>query len=160
MQAASQMKVLSRAVRPRLMYRTTVMPPTPTRVHAYDTEQRKMIAAAMRLRCLPDDTPEVYCRRRNRQASQLLNTHGRWSTEACKAFCHWDLHLKRDTANNLWVARILRTRDAAWLQQQREKYGANSGRTGTRVLHGHVARRWEAAALFARAHLSHSQLRD
>jgi len=83
------------------------MPPAPDRVQCVDREQRKMRSAISRLRMLPDEEPVVFCRRRNRQATALMNQHGRWSSKVCRHLYSWYRHLHRDSANNLWVPRIL-----------------------------------------------------
>jgi len=160
LQTRSKMKVLTRAVRPRLLYRAIAMPLTQTRIQAIDTQQRKMVAATARLKFAPGEDPAPYCRRRNRQASALLEAHGKWSRDACKALYKFDLHVRRNSSGKLWASSILRTRDETWLHQRRAACGLHTGRTDTRALRGHVAQRWEPAAKLARAHVRRSDLVD
>ena len=91
--------------------------------------------------------------------SAAMKAQGLWSKKVCISFWQFDEHIRRDTANNLWAAKILKTRDSKWLQQQREMHGKPGwSRTATRKVVGHVARRWEEAAKFAKAHVPRCML--
>ena len=150
----AKLSVLDRSVLTSLKYRTACMPITPCRVQAIDTVQRKMTAAVLGIRRCPDEQPDHFCRRKWRAASAAMKQQGLWSTKVCISFWKFDSHIRRDTAKNLWAARLLRTRNAEWLRQRREEFGKPGwSRTMSRKVVGHVARRWDEAAKFAKAHV-------
>ena len=61
-----------------------------------DTVQRKMFAAILRVKKLPEEEPVTYVRRRNKLAKNLCNEMGLWSSRwFSKARC-WNQHLQRD----------------------------------------------------------------
>ena len=144
--------VMTKAVYPRLAYKTAPMPLTNTRLKQVDTEQRRMVCSTLRARMAADEEIQGFCRRRNRAATVQMKKMGLWSDKLCKRAVQWHEHIVRDTAGNLWSKKLLGLRDEQWLQQRRLTLAtvSNQHRTSTRLIHGHVAQRWFSGVLLAK----------
>ena len=145
--APMQMKIslLSHAFRPKCSCRW------PYQIHAakrIDRTQTKMIGIIMNLKPCPGDDVESFARRRNRAASGVARSCGRWSEIWRKRVVNCNEHLGRTRNQQSWAHKTLHYRDNAWLQEQRrihavgEYSSLTSGRTCTSAGQGIVHKRW------------------
>ena len=72
----------------------------------------------MRLALHLDEGVVEYMRRRNRQATLLMNQHSRWTTKHRQRVIAWSERLQRPRDQNSWPAMLLKFRDAEWFGQQ------------------------------------------
>ena len=135
--------LMDRAVLPILQGRDTRWPPTSLRQMQVDTVQRKMVSSIIRLPPTSGEGPVEYLRRRNRQATSIMNQYGKWSTRHCKRVVAWNDHLQRPRNQHSWAATLLKYRDEDWIdQQRRDNSTGTESRTCTRAAPGFVAMRW------------------
>ena len=113
-----------------------------------DKTQNKMIGVLLGLRCKPGEDFATFALRRNREASRVAATCGRWSEVWRKRVINWNSHLGRARNSKSWAAKTLHYHEKTWLQQQRllhlvGQWGSLlAGRTGTRAMPGIVHKRW------------------
>ena len=124
----------------------------PTIAKEMDSVQFKMLASLLRVARLPTEEPRDYFRRRNRHASDLLRTNGRWSLMWAKRLKDWHAHLLRVGNSRTWGAILLPFRSAEFLRAQRLANHSlpSGGRTRTRAAPGPVQKRWEESLELAR----------
>ena len=143
------MTCIQRACRPPLAYWCSRWPPHRAQLSAIDRLQTKLIASAVRLSRLPGELAANYVRRRNRHASRLAISCGRWSQFWCKRVVEWDDHLRRCHFPKQWSTQLILYHDLVWLEARRQL--VNNGRPGVRIGAGRPTTRWEEGVDLARS---------
>ena len=110
-----------------------------------DATQRRMIAIVLNLRKDPDDTPEVYARRRGRLAAKTQTEMGIWSHKWANCIVNWDEHLHGPRNASSWACKLLTLMPPEELARRR----ADTGRPQCRAQAGWVCRRWYESIVFA-----------
>ena len=156
------MILLDRCVQPVVNFRVSRWPPQSVIAQELDQTQAKMIASILGTRPLFGEEPSSFHRRRMREAHCIAREKGTWSSKWFSRFQQWNEHLDRHPDHP--GARILATRNSAWLQSQRAKFTpvfsvrqscwtSLAGRTDTRIQSGYIAQRWESGRAFGNQHL-------
>ena len=116
-------------------HRDTRWPPTALRQMQIDTTQRKMVSSIMQLAPSLAEQPIEYLRRRNRQATAVMQLRGKWSAKHCEQVCAWNQLLHRPCNHRSWPAISFRFRYAKWIDQpRRDNSAGNESRTCTVLL--------------------------
>ena len=155
-------KLMERSVYPVLAFRVSRWPPQTVIAQEVDRTQASMIASICRLSPEPGEEEAAFHRRRMKSAHAIARNNGVWSKRWFTRFEQWNEHLDRHP--NHPTARLIKTRDDAWLQGRRSLYAATNpvrwnswtslaGRTGTRISSGYVAQRWQSGRDFGKQHL-------
>ena len=164
--------LLSRAVKPLLMFHCTAWPPQQQVGKELDQLQRRMTAATLGLRPYPLEDPSCFRRRAARECSRIIGDQW-WRKLWTNSCIRWQKHLDRDWGRQrlffedgvspeklstcfAWAPLLTSTWDAAWIESHRE-YSQNIARnTRTSRLYrraraGYVHTRWGEGIVWAKA---------
>ena len=111
--------------------------------------QAFLLAKALQLPGRPNETAATWAQRRMRHAGDAIRAQSaQWSIRWAKQIVNWREHVLRHT--DCWAARLIQTRNAAWLRHRRREHAGASiswteraGRTATRIVREHVQPRYE-----------------
>jgi len=140
-----KLRLLDRAGRAAVDFRSSRWPTTPTAARLLDSLQRRCLILAQRLPRNCDETMESWCYRRSRAAGALARDRGLWSTRHVQRARAWRDHLLRERNHDSPASILFRFHGAQWRAQRRLAAGSArtaAGRLRSRVL-PHVHARWE-----------------
>ena len=144
---------LHRTVWLRMSFRCSRWLPSASRLAHLNAIHRTMLAILTRLPRIPGEAVDVYCRRRNRHVSGLINRT--WGQDWCSRVIDLQAHVSRRVENPAWGAGLLAWRGDMWLQERRIGAGsasATAGRISGRASRGRACIRWHEGVHFAETH--------
>ena len=161
--AEGKAKLLQRSVVTNFLWKVSRWPFQKTIAIELDKVQCKMIAIIVPCPRAVEETLDHYCRRRLRQARNVSQHLGFWSSLWSQRVLNWEEHLQRGQRYAHICTRLLKLNSDTWLQQQRSVFVASnsastrndrnslfSGRTGTRLNIGRPQVRWQDGCTIAR----------
>lgn len=144
----SASRLLTRCAGPIASFHCGIVPWSTALAKRLADFQTFLLARVLATAPRPHESSSHYWQRRHLQAHHTIQKTGAWDKTWDQRITTWLRHIGRHPES--WVSRLLRTRDAAWLREQRRMYVGGSqswtvhaGRTGTRMVPGPVHRRYE-----------------
>ena len=103
------------------------------------------------------ETGDAYFLRVRLQSGRLASKMGKWSGYWAGAVKAWHLHLERGVKRVYWPSDLYQFQSLNFLEDRRLKLsrGRKLDRTGTRVMQGHVHKRWHEGLELAKSIASH-----
>ena len=98
-----------------------------------------MIRLVIKIRCLPDESPDAYVRRSSRAVLYVQSMIGPWGLRWVESVISWAAHMLRNTNHACWSATLL---DVASSHELSARRSQNHNRPGTRATNAWVSRRW------------------
>ena len=148
-------KLLQRTVLSNFLWKVSRWPFQKSVAVAMDKVQCSMMAIIVPCPRANNEGIDHFCRRRLRQARNICQQVGFWSTLWCKRVIDWNEHIKRGARYSHMCSRLLNYHASSWLQEQRQSFVPSnplsqsasrhtlfSGRTGTRMNIGRPQVRW------------------
>ena len=123
-----------------MSYRCSRWPPDTSQMAVVDRLQNKLVAAALRVKMLPAESPADYVIRRNANGARAVRQTGKWSRKWCRRVLEWDAHIRRAHNPQQWSTKLVHFHDDSWLSFRR--LVGRQGRPGTRISSGHPTTRW------------------
>ena len=162
-----KIKLIYRTVVSRVAWKLSRWPFQKTVAIDLDSIQCQMAAIVLRCCKKPDESLDTFFRRRLREARNVCQQSGFWSSLWCQRVINWDEHVRRGPKYQHVCAPLIAYKDSEWLLHQRSKYVASNrasvrntlvaGRTGTRCNIGRPQTRWEQGVALAREVLDSRQ---
>ena len=144
----AKISLIKRATLPHLDSHAARWPFTRERARWLDQLQRRMIGSCNVTASEPEDTAELFVRRRNSEVAAIQRRMGRWSDKWAKLQVSWHDHLLRERNSWAWGAQLLAIRTPQELEGRRLVLG----RVHTRAVSGWCASRWCETVVIAKTH--------
>ena len=145
----AKISLIKRATLPHLDSHAARWPFTRERARWLDQLQRRMIGSCIVTASEPEDTAELFVRRRNSDIAGIQRRMGRWSNKWAKLQVSWHDHLLRERNSWAWGAQLLAIRTPQELEGHRLVFG----RVHTHAVSGWCASRWCETVEIAKVHV-------
>ena len=140
----TKINFLQRCVRPIAAFKWSRWPFQRTYGKKLDQIQTHMLQLLFPLPSRLNESADDFFRRKSLVSGRLANSLGRWSASWALSVRRWHDHCVRAHDSNNWCSAIYAVHGEPWIQAMRARHcrGAETNRTGTRVLQAKPTRRW------------------
>ena len=141
--------LLNRAVQPIIEFSASRWPPTHSNLQTIGSLQHRMMSLIVKTPVLPEETPAQFRVRRNRSIASTRKVN--WKERVKQRSLQWYLHLSRDRNFASPASKLVRFKDALFLETMRKLSRPNSAAKGscTRNNPHAIQPRWEESVLKA-----------
>jgi len=141
--------LLNRAVQPIIEFSASRWPPTHSNLQIIGSLQHRMMSLIVKTPVLPEETPAQFRVRRNRSIASTRKVN--WRERVKQRSLQWYLHLSRDRNFASPASKLVRFKDALFLETMRKLSRPNSAARGscTRNNPHAIQPRWEESVLKA-----------
>ena len=141
--------LLNRAVQPIIEFSASRWPPTSRNLSVVGNLQHRMMSLITKTARSTDDTPAEFQARKNRHIARVRKVH--WKERVKQRSLHWYAHLSRERNYASPASRLLRYKDALFMETMRTLNRPNSVARGscTRINQHAIQPRWEESVLKA-----------